>query len=245
MRGYCRASEMLASRARSSLEAYSMYVERVYGFSASAERLSSTLVHMDWSGACRILQDLWMRLECSSVCVLGPNTSIEGGLDCLLAGPEPAILHGLRLGRRLLYVTTDLDSSLRLLGMADYVAVYKLVHVHGDNHYRLPAARGWRGVVYTSQVEAPGVLPLGGFTDGDRAVITAMVMGARVVRVYGFNPPVYTGYKDYGYHKPYKLDVAMKIIRHVAGRLGYTMEVSDGLITLERRRCQATSNNMA
>ncbi len=237
MRGlkHCRSLDLIASRVESSLEAYSMYVEGVYGFSASMERLSSTLVHMDWDRACRILQELWTRLECGSVCILGPNARIERGFDCLLAGPEPAVMHSLRLGRRLLYITTDLDVSPRLLGMADYAAVYKLVHVHGDNHYRLPLAGGWEGVVYTSQVEAPGVLPLGGFTDGDRAVVTAMVMGARVVRVYGFNPPVYTGYKDYGYHKPYKLDVALRIIRHVAGRLDYTMEMNGGLITLERR----------
>ena len=219
----CRVLELARARAAPALEAYRVYAEGRYGISSSMERLSSTLAPRPSVDPCLALEGIRAGVN-RGVCILGPSTSssLEG---CpALAGPEPAVHHALAQGRRLLYLTTDLDMGLRLLGMAEYGSRYKLVHVHGDNHYRLSLARGWSGVLYTSQVDNPYTLPVGGFTDGDRAVVVALILGAPWVRVLGFREGEEAWYKDYRLQKEGKVEVAFRIIEHVAARLGYRVE---------------------
>ncbi|MCE4603041.1 MAG: hypothetical protein F7B18_07650 [Desulfurococcales archaeon] len=219
----CRVLELARARAEPALEAYRVYAEGRYGISRSMERLSSTLAPRPSVDPCLALEGIQAGVN-RGVCILGPSTppSLDG---CpALAGPEPAVYHALARGRRLLYLTTDLDMSFRLLGMAEYGSRYKLVHVHGDNHYRLSLAQGWSGVLYTSQVDNPYTLPLGGFTDGDRAVVIALILGAPWVRVLGFHGGVKAWYKDYGLQKEGKVEVALRIIEHVAAGLGYRVE---------------------
>lgn len=224
--GDCRALDEAARRARYALEAYRLYAEARYGIDPGFERLSAQMAG-EGDDPCLAVWRL-SRAVNRGVCILGPGPLGDVRGCPALAGPEPAIHHALETGRRLAYLTTDLDSSLRLLGMAEYAAVYKLVHVHSDNHYRLHLARGWSGVVYTGQVEAPGVFPLGGFTDGDRAVVAAMVLAAPWIKVLGYTRRQTGWYKDWGWGKPGKLEVAARIIAHVSGKLGYTLHPLPG-----------------
>mgnify|MGYP001626164338 CR=1 FL=1 len=65
-----------------------------------------------------------------------------------------------------------------------------LGHAHGDNidYYPKYASKA-RSLLPTVQVWPRGCsLLIPGFTDGDRAVYLAYYMGAKEIRIYGFNP---------------------------------------------------------
>ncbi|ABL88215.1 protein of unknown function DUF115 [Pyrobaculum islandicum DSM 4184] len=63
----------------------------------------------------------------------------------------------------------------------------QVVHVHGDNYWRIPNRR-W---VYTVQTWPIGcTFNISGFTDGDRAAYLAYYMGARELTISGFYPHI-------------------------------------------------------
>jgi len=87
-------------------------------------------------------------------------------------------------------VFTDLDGATDLYVRMNETGTIMVVHAHGDN---IPLLYNWvprfSGTsVYTTQ-SAPlmHVHNFGGFTDGDRAVCTAMALGAKDVRIIGFD----------------------------------------------------------
>ena len=87
-------------------------------------------------------------------------------------------------------VFTDLDgASDCLLDMNDAGTIV-VVHAHGDN---MPLLKHWvpkftGPVVATTQgAPLPHVHNFGGFTDGDRAVFAADALGAKNVRIIGFD----------------------------------------------------------
>jgi hypothetical protein len=87
-------------------------------------------------------------------------------------------------------VFTDLDgASDCLLDMNDAGTIV-VVHAHGDN---MPLLKHWvpklsGPVVATTQgTPLPHVHNFGGFTDGDRAVFAAGALGAKNVRIIGFD----------------------------------------------------------
>ncbi len=118
----------------------------------------------------------------------------------------------LRLGLKPDLVVTDLDFEPEALFELDSVI---LAHAHGDNiDVFLRLCPKLKKVIPTVQVwpKCPSLL-VPGFTDGDRAVYLAYYMGARVIRIYGFNPnkPV----KRDDFVKRVKLEIASALIRRV------------------------------
>ncbi|WP_054857706.1 hypothetical protein [Vulcanisaeta sp. JCM 16159] len=90
-----------------------------------------------------------------------------------------------------------------------------LGHAHGDNitYYPKYASRV-RKLLPTVQVWPRGCsLLIPGFTDGDRAVYLAYYMGAREIRIYGFNPGRVVKRDDNV--KRIKLDIAKTLINRV------------------------------
>ena len=84
-------------------------------------------------------------------------------------------------------VVTDFDFKPEEVINCDCLV---LGHAHGDNiaYYPKYASRV-RKLLPTVQVWPRGCsLLIPGFTDGDRAVYLAYYMGAREIRIYGFNP---------------------------------------------------------
>ncbi len=88
-------------------------------------------------------------------------------------------------------VVTDLDGRVEDQLWAARQGALVFVHAHGDNVDRLdewvPQFPG-SNVAGTCQVRASGrLVNPGGFTDGDRACFLAHAMGARQVRLVGFD----------------------------------------------------------
>ncbi len=93
-------------------------------------------------------------------------------------------------GKRIDAVFTDLDGATDLFPQLNRDGSIMVVHAHGDN---IPLLRYWvprfaGPFVATTQTRPrPGVHNWGGFTDGDRAVFAAHALGAREVRLAGFD----------------------------------------------------------
>ncbi|MEM4950603.1 MAG: hypothetical protein QXS75_04660, partial [Thermoplasmatales archaeon] len=84
-------------------------------------------------------------------------------------------------------IVTDLDGPANLILRGNTL---KVVHAHGDNIERIvnlvPRMEG--SVLGTTQsIPVGSVRNIGGFTDGDRSVIMAVLMGAERVKIYGFD----------------------------------------------------------
>lgn len=84
-------------------------------------------------------------------------------------------------------IVTDLDGPANLILRGNTL---KVVHAHGDNIERIvnlvPRMEG--SILGTTQsIPVGSVRNIGGFTDGDRSVIMAVLMGAERVKIYGFD----------------------------------------------------------
>jgi uncharacterized Rossmann fold enzyme len=121
---------------------------------------------------------------------------------------------------------TDLDGEPDALRWAAEAGSMMVVHAHGDNRDALPlVSRFGPQVLGTHQVEpTPDLAPLvnvGGFTDGDRAVVLCEHLGALRVRLVGFDleapPSVYSHRWDPA-TKTRKLAWAQRIIEDVHAR---------------------------
>lgn len=92
--------------------------------------------------------------------------------------------------RQPLAVVTDLDGDIIIQAAANAVGIPLFVHAHGDNrsalHEHVPRLVG--PLVGTTQAKPAGrVQNYGGFTDGDRACCIAAALGARSLRLVGFD----------------------------------------------------------
>ncbi len=85
-------------------------------------------------------------------------------------------------------IVSDLDGPLDKI--IKYKDAIKVIHAHGDNIDKIidvvPRLKG--PILGTTQsIPVRNIRNIGGFTDGDRAIIMGKIMGAKEVRVYGFN----------------------------------------------------------
>ena len=161
-----------------------------------------------------------------NLAILGCGPSLERTPPALLAGKVVVAADGASTWLRengLLpnVVVTDLDGDEEDLVWAAAQGALMVVHAHGDNEDAL------RGVVPrlgplvwgTHQVEPAAELEplrnLGGFTDGDRAVLLCEALGARNATLHGFDPEQspsrYSGRFDPA-TKPAKLRWAERIV---------------------------------
>ncbi len=239
---YCSILRKLLGRAIRILDLYALLVEPVMGYPRHRESIASLRGPPLCYDECLILEDLVSSIESSSVCITGPLGGFKQW-DCdVIGAPEGGAWSLLSLGIRPHYVTGDLDIELKALDMLLNITRTALIHIHGDNIERVLMYRERirsANVVYTSQIPTVTcTLPLGGFTDGDRAVVVAMLAGAREVKVAGYNfkePSYY--HKSVAFHdevKLAKLELASKIIEWSARLLGYTVTWRDGILTLLR-----------
>jgi len=130
-------------------------------------------------------------------------------------------------------VVTDLDGKPEALEWAGAQGSRLLVHAHGDNRKAIAELVPRLGpqVYGTHQLEPqPGLEPLrnvGGFTDGDRAVLLCEALGARAALLVGFEtdrPPSKYSHAWDPETKPRKLAWAGRIVEecHARGRLALT-----------------------
>jgi uncharacterized Rossmann fold enzyme len=126
-----------------------------------------------------------------TVCGNAPGLSgeldwIEGVVFAADAAAEVLCEHGIRPDA----VFTDLDGATDVFTDMNREGTIMVVHAHGDN---IPLLRHWvprlpGPLVRTTQAAPlPHVHNFGGFTDGDRAVFAADELGAKDVRIVGFD----------------------------------------------------------
>src|SRR5208283_383685 len=113
---------------------------------------------------------------------------IPGGSVVFAADAAADVLftHGIRPDA----VFTDLDGATDLLAEMNAAGTIVVVHAHGDN---IPLLRHWvkklTGPVVATTQSTPfsHVYNFGGFSDGDRAVFAADALGAKTIRLVGFD----------------------------------------------------------
>jgi 2-amino-4-hydroxy-6-hydroxymethyldihydropteridine diphosphokinase len=134
---------------------------------------------------------------------------------CLEAGLTPDV------------VVTDLDGPVPSELSANAAGSLVVIHAHGDN---VPALERWipefSGELAGSWAGPPrdGVLDVGGFTDGDRAVLLAEHVGARRILLWGFDFERVDPSEAEG-PKLAKLAWADRLIREVAERSSTPIDV--------------------
>lgn len=164
--------------------------------------------------------------------IAGCGPSLEKAPAALFVGQVVVAADGATERLRELKVTphavvTDLDGQPDALEWAARQGARMLVHAHGDNQdavTRLVPKLGPQ--VYGShQVEPePALEPLqnvGGFTDGDRAVVLCEHLGARNALLVGFDfdaPPSRYSHQWDPVTKPRKLAIADRIVQGVQDR---------------------------
>ena len=148
--------------------------------------------------------------------VMPPATTKPSGDGLIIAveGYSVRLLRGWGLKPQI--VVTDLDFEPEEVVNCDCLV---LAHAHGDNIDRFTryAPRIGR-LIPTVQVWPRGCsLLVPGFTDGDRAVYLAYYMGAREIRIYGFNPSKVVKRDDEV--KRAKLQIARTLLERMSRRV--------------------------
>ncbi|MDP8002573.1 MAG: hypothetical protein ACP5I6_02415 [Caldisphaera sp.] len=220
-------------RAEKILNGYSDIVEPVLKYPRHRELESSMeiLPEICENYFCSKLCELYQKINNKKICIIGPGKINNVHLNnCkLIAGPEGGLINTLSLGLKMLFVTTDLDSSQKLVNSIYYLSNIRFIHVHGDNLTRLKLQKFFdENTIFTTQVLTPYcALPVGSFTDGDRAIAISMLFNASRIYIYGFNfNESLCLHKDYCYsdYKKTKLFLSKKILLYISKTLKYKIK---------------------
>ena len=112
------------------------------------------------------------------------------------------------------FIVTDLDGYISDLIWASKHGSKVIVHSHGDNLAALYRySSHFRPICVTSTYPSTGTSCWGGFTDGDRALMMALSLGCKSVRLIGFDFSKIGDYSGkYSPRKLEKLEWAKKIV---------------------------------
>ncbi|MDH5635517.1 MAG: DUF115 domain-containing protein [Candidatus Bathyarchaeota archaeon] len=173
---------------------------KTFEYDRSKDQLATDVLSRLVSSRAIDLQQLKVLISGQSVLVFGAGPSLEEDLQqiakenllkkCVIISADGATTALLKVAKVVpSVVVTDLDGNINDLFRADRLGSVMVIHGHGDNIDRLQAyVPKFKSVVGTTQVEPkPNVYNFGGFTDGDRAVFLAVVMGAKLVALAGMD----------------------------------------------------------
>ena len=132
-----------------------------------------------------IRRDAWKLLpKEDTVSVIGPSDPTESPEGYVVVA-DSALDH---YSGRVDMIVSDLDGPIqKIIDQEDSI---KVIHAHGDNIQKLrevvPRIKGT--ILGTTQsIPVRAVKNIGGFTDGDRSVIMASLLGAKRIFIYGFD----------------------------------------------------------
>ncbi len=223
---------------------YYRLVEPVMEYSRHREGVATLIGPPTCYSECAALEELESEVRESTVCIVGPLAeeplNIEG---CnVIAAPEGGLHTLINSGIKPLYVTGDLDVELKYMTMGLRLVKFYVIHIHGDNIERvswLVKTVGPENAIFTSQVHTVNcTLNIGGFTDGDRAAILAMLLGASQVKLQGFDfeKPTFK-HKEAILNdrdKVLKLKLARKILVETSKTLGFTLKETGGELKISK-----------
>lgn len=222
---------------------YLAIVER-FGYSVEEDQRAADLLSGLLAGHAIPLSDLASRVRDRNVLVLGAGPSLprnlEEAMSCgltsqgVLIAADGAATALLEWGLQPSVIVTDLDGAdPHTLLRAQLGGATVVVHAHGDN---IPALRKvvprllrrGQGVLGSTQaMPRPGVVNLGGFTDGDRCVFLAEELGAQTIALLGmdlgglvgrYSKPDLTGDVPANPIKREKMMVARELLGWLASR---------------------------
>jgi 2-amino-4-hydroxy-6-hydroxymethyldihydropteridine diphosphokinase len=177
-------------------EAWEPYYERIlkdFGFSRKQDERAAKVLDRALGGERVGPEGIAPEISGKPVAVAGngPNLASElGRLTKVVVAADEATSTLLAHGRVAQVIVTDLDGDVADQVEANRRGAIAVVHAHGDN---IPMIEKWAGefqgrTVATTQARPFGrVHNFGGFTDGDRGVFLADAMGARSIRLVGFD----------------------------------------------------------
>ncbi|MBO8181749.1 MAG: DUF115 domain-containing protein [Archaeoglobus sp.] len=187
-----------------------------FNFSKEEDEFSAVLMHK--LGKKKLLDSgvLFKKIEGRDVVVIGPVLEYD-------AVKELESFSGIKItaGKALLALTdfipdihvTDMEEPTELLVEIQKKGCLLVLHAHGDNIERIksviPKVDDFIGT--TQSIPFDRIYNFGGFTDGDRAVCMAKEMGAKNIKLVGFDFEKASGIKKK------KLEWARKIIAHELG----------------------------
>lgn len=166
---------------------------REFGFSRAGDEHAAQVLDRSLGGTRISLESLRPIIDDRPVTVAGNAPGLKDELHRLtkvVIGADEATSVLLRHGRVPQVVVTDLDGRIEDQVDANRRGAVAVVHAHGDN---VPAITQWAGrfpgkTLATTQSRPFGrVHNFGGFTDGDRGVFLADALGARSIRLVGFD----------------------------------------------------------
>ena len=161
------------------------------GINVEMDRLSAKIMHELGKG--KLLRDDVLRrvIENKRVAIVGGAVEEKDAVD--LNGFDVLITAGksvLKIPNVIPNVhVTDMEEGLEVLLKLEREGCILVLHAHGDNVDRIKEIVPMlKGFVATTQVEPfDGIYNFCGFTDGDRAVSIAVKMGAKEIRLVGFD----------------------------------------------------------
>ncbi len=172
------------------------YYERIlkdFGFSRSEDERAARILDAVLGGKRIAPTTMSAEISGTAVSVAGNAPSLAdqmGRLTNLIVAADEATSTLMAHGRNPAIIVTDLDGNVEDQVEANRRGAIVVVHAHGDN---VPAIERWAGefegrTMATTQARPFGrVYNFGGFTDGDRAAFLADAMGARSIRLVGFD----------------------------------------------------------
>ncbi len=243
---YCRSLGRYEEGLRAALEAYAFIVEGPMGFPRDRELESSSALSWatDCGLSCLTAASVASLVEGAEVCVVTPGFTLGSSKDdrrCdVVLATDSSYETLARLNLRPDVIVGDADASLRLLRMSAQLDAPFLIHAHGDNLHRVSClirSLSKARVVVTTQIETPYcTLPIGAFTDGDRAAALALAFRARSVLMEPLELKPYCFHKDYcdAALKGSKLALAREVLSYVAARTGYSLRFTGDKLVIER-----------
>ncbi len=177
-------------------EFWEPYYERIlkdFAFSRSEDERAAKVLDKRLGGTRIDPKDLAILLSGKPVSVAGNAPSLRselGRLTEVVIAADEATSTILERDRLPAVIVTDLDGNVEDQLEANRRGSIAVVHAHGDN---IPAIEKWVGrfegrTIATTQSRPFGrVHNFGGFTDGDRGVFLADAMGAKSIRLVGFD----------------------------------------------------------
>lgn len=203
-----------------------------FGFDPAADRAAAHELHPLVPATSRF-RELGVELRNRrNVAVVGAGPSLHRTDAAALAGRIVVACDGAATWLREAGVTphlvvTDLDGAPDDLEWAAAQGSAMVVHAHGDNRDALArlAPRLGPRLFGTYQCEPETALEpmrnVGGFTDGDRAVLLCEELGAKEALLFGFDfeaPPSHYSFKWDPRTKPAKLAWARRLVEGVSAR---------------------------
>ncbi|TLZ58364.1 MAG: DUF115 domain-containing protein [Methanobacteriota archaeon] len=177
-------------------EAWEPYYDRIlkdFGFSRTDDERAAKILDHRLGGSRIGPEELVAILSGKPVSVAGNAPTLKGELARLtkvVIAADEATTTLLQRDRLPNVIVTDLDGDVKDQLEANRRGSVVVVHAHGDN---IPAIEKWAvefegRTMATTQARPFGeVYNFGGFTDGDRGVFLADAMGAKSIRLVGFD----------------------------------------------------------